>query len=290
MPEHDDNQRMVTRSADELIAHGNTSDVFRWGSDAVVKVLKPGIPTDWANVEAETTDLVHATGLPAPAVLDMVVVGGRPGIVFEYIDGESMWDRMLAKPDEVAALSRTLADLQTSLNATPAPDGLPSLHDRLRRSIQNAARLTGEDRALATALLEGLPAGNALCHFDTHPENVLLSSNGPVLIDWFDAVAGEPAADVVRTSVLLRHGPSSDHMHDATPDTVWCVHEQYMARTMTRPDLRDEDLVGWLPLVVAGRLAEPVQAEALLRMWDQWAAVRDSKPSFGSLAASSRTH
>jgi aminoglycoside phosphotransferase (APT) family kinase protein len=40
-------------------------------------------------------------------------------------------------------------------------------------------------------------------HLDFHPENVLVSPNGPIVIDWTNARRGEPAVDVAMTWVIL---------------------------------------------------------------------------------------
>jgi tRNA A-37 threonylcarbamoyl transferase component Bud32 len=45
--------------------------------------------------------------------------------------------------------------------------------------------------------------GAALLHRDLHPENVILSPNGPVVVDWTNAAAGEPALDVALVWVIL---------------------------------------------------------------------------------------
>ena len=44
--------------------------------------------------------------------------------------------------------------------------------------------------------------GGRLLHVDLHPDNVLLSSRGPVVIDWANARAGNPAFDVAMTWVI----------------------------------------------------------------------------------------
>jgi aminoglycoside phosphotransferase (APT) family kinase protein len=38
--------------------------------------------------------------------------------------------------------------------------------------------------------------GNALVHLDLHPDNVMLTTNGPVVIDWTNAGRGDPDAEV----------------------------------------------------------------------------------------------
>ena len=131
---------------DTLIAQGNTSDVYRWGTDAVVKVLLEDIPDDWATREAQIAERVHAAGLPTPAVLDLTTVNDRPAIVFELVEGVSMWEQMLAYPADISRLSRILADLQANVNATRAPKGLPGLNDRLRKKIERNTILDISER------------------------------------------------------------------------------------------------------------------------------------------------
>ena len=100
----------------DRVAKGNTSDVFHWSSTTVVKVLRTGIPPEWATQEADITRIARAAGLPAPAVDGIVEVDGRAGIVFERIDGRSMWDLMKATPHELPQLVDALIGLQTAIH------------------------------------------------------------------------------------------------------------------------------------------------------------------------------
>jgi aminoglycoside phosphotransferase (APT) family kinase protein len=45
--------------------------------------------------------------------------------------------------------------------------------------------------------------GDRLVHLDLHPENVLLSPNGPVVIDWSNAARGDADDDVALTWAIL---------------------------------------------------------------------------------------
>jgi aminoglycoside phosphotransferase (APT) family kinase protein len=83
--------------------------------------------------------------------------------------------------------------------------------------------------------------GERLLHLDLHPENVLLPSGGPVVIDWTNARAGDPGLDVALTWVI---GASIDDLG---------------ARAFTRLFLRhvDRDAARRaLPEAVAYRLAD----------------------------------
>ena len=106
---------------DDLIARGNTSDVWRWTPTTVVKVLRPDIPRHWTGLEADITRAVYEAGLPAPATDGVVEVEGRPGVVLERIDGASMWSQMKAAPRRLPGLIEELVDIQGEGSVRPVP-------------------------------------------------------------------------------------------------------------------------------------------------------------------------
>lgn len=270
---------MVTRPLDSLIARGNTSDVFRLGKHAVIKVLRPGIPDTWAIHEAEITGLVHAAGLPAPSVLHVTTVEGRPAIVFERVAGASMWDRMLAHPRDIPRLARVLAELQAEINATPPPSAMPRLVDRLRENIKRAGHLSSSDREVALADLEHESPADALCHFDVHPNNVLMGATEPIIIDWFDAAAGDPAADIVRSSLLMRSDAAASHLPCVDASVIDVVHDAYIASVIEVRDVDVDLMLGWERAVVASRLAEPMVDSVRWATTRMWRALKASKLS-----------
>ncbi len=89
------------------------------------------------------------------------------GLVLERIDGATMSRAILRRPWTAARQAATLAEL----------------HERLHRIPLDGARLL---------------------HLDLHPENVLMSAAGPVVIDWTNARAGDPAHDVALTWLILQ--------------------------------------------------------------------------------------
>ena len=264
---------MVTRQLGSLVARGNTSDVYSWGPGAVVKVLRLGIPDVWAIREAQTTRLVHAAGLPAPAVLDQVTVEGRPGIVFERITGASMWGQMLETPKDIPSLSLVLAEMQAEINTTSAPAGLPRLSERLHENIEKVEVLSTMERNVALSELRRLPGGDALCHFDLHPNNVLMGPTKPVIIDWFDAAAGNPVADIVRSSVLMRQDAADGHLDCVDPSIISRVHDEYLECLVRTRDVDYDVLLRWEPPVLASRLAEPLPDNALVSTREAWRAL-----------------
>src|SRR5947207_9957905 len=48
-----------------------------------------------------------------------------------------------------------------------------------------------------------LGEGQSLLHLDLHPDNVMLTTRGPFVIDWPNAARGPGAADVAHTWVVI---------------------------------------------------------------------------------------
>jgi aminoglycoside phosphotransferase (APT) family kinase protein len=261
------------RSGSELIARGNTSDVWAWAPGTVVKVLRPGIPAEWATLEAETTRRVHEAGLPVPATDGVIQVDGRPGIVLERIDGMSMWHAMKQAPAEVPRLVEDLVDLQAAVLAAGPLDGLPDLVERLHAKIDEAAPLPAAERESAQELLANLPRGTALCHGDMHPANLLCNARGWVIVDWFDAAIGHTVADLARSSLLMpppsEVQSASRHLDGATADVLGRLRDAYLA-SLSRRGLLDGTFVAWEAALAVARMSEPVQTSDLHAIWRRW--------------------
>src|SRR6266542_3029202 len=101
--------------------------------------------------------------------------------------------------------ARSLAELQVKINQQSII-GLPSYKDRLSHDIRNTPHLDEELRNQVLASLNNLPDGNNVCQGDYHPGNLIITKNGPIVIDWMAACTGSPWADVARTSLILSIG------------------------------------------------------------------------------------
>jgi hypothetical protein len=67
----------------ELIGRGRTADVYAWSPGEVVKLYHPWWPLSSIRYEAEMGRAVHAAGLPAPRIGDIVEVEGQHGLVLQ---------------------------------------------------------------------------------------------------------------------------------------------------------------------------------------------------------------
>lgn len=248
----------------EFVASGRTSEVFAYGHGSVVKVPRPGVPSEWSEHEARFTEAVRSRGVPAAEVRGLVDVDGRRSIVFERLDGVSMWQRMLERPTDSAALARELADIHLGILRAGPPPGVPDLVHRMAGKIRLVAQLSEDERTEAIEMVHQLPRGAALLHGDLHPGNVLMCSRGPVVIDWFDSAIGHPVADVVRSSLLLRvsdRDVALPHLPGATPELLSLILGNYLDGFRATLDHEVSRLSMWEATVAASRMAEHAQAD-----------------------------
>jgi Ser/Thr protein kinase RdoA (MazF antagonist) len=190
-------------SLGEKIGEGAFSDVHAWAPGQVVKLFKAGVSRRLSRHEARVTRAVFAAGGPALAVLDEVTLEGRFGIVFDRLDGPTLLQLLRSGAMTPAQTGAILASLYMSVHKTPPPPDVLSLRDWLA-----ALRLSGGSipKHIATGILtliERLRPGGGLCHADLHPGNVIMTTDGPRLVDWTGAVRAPAAFDLACCQILL---------------------------------------------------------------------------------------
>lgn len=159
------------REPGRLIGGGRDCDIFEYGPGLVLRRSRHGRSLA---TEARTMDYVRGHGYPVPAVEDISDDG--LSLVMERVDGPSMVDALGRRPWRMSRYADDLAELHRRLHEIDPPDFLPPSP-------------AGE--------------GTALLHLDLHPLNVLMSAAGPVVIDWPNAVIGNPITDVIIAWLLI---------------------------------------------------------------------------------------
>ena len=240
-----------------LVAEGRTSTVFEYGDDAVVKVLRPWVPDHWAEVEARLTRAVHALGVPAPEVAEVITVEDRPAIVVERVVGPSMWRLLLERPERTEELTEEFADIQRRIHRAGLPEQMPSVVDRVCGKLATVDVVDPAERDAAIELVRSRPVGAALLHGDMHPGNVLVGTGGSVVIDWFDAAIGHPVADVARSLFLLGDsGANVRHLPGADDQLLGRVRRAYRRAMQEVIEPDHTEAVTWGGLVALSRVAE----------------------------------
>ena len=190
-------------SLGEKIGEGAFADVHAWVPGQVVKLFKEGRPRRVSWWEARMTRAVFAAGAPAPEVLDEVTLEGRFGIVMSRLDGPALLQLSRTgdmPPEQVGSILATLA---ISVHETTPPAGVLSLRDWMEGTVRLSGGMLPESIATGIlTLIDRLSPGDGLCHCDLHPGNVIMTADGPRLLDWTATVRAPAALDLAVCHIL----------------------------------------------------------------------------------------
>jgi tRNA A-37 threonylcarbamoyl transferase component Bud32 len=149
-----------------LLARGRDADVYAIDDSRVLRrYRRRRVPDE----EIRVMRHARAHGYPVPAVMD---ADGRD-LVLERLHGQTMQEVLEAERDSFERNVRLLAALHERLHRVDAPEGIGSVGP-----------------------------GGTLLHLDLHPNNVILTADGPFVIDWANARSGHWADDVAQTIAI----------------------------------------------------------------------------------------
>ena len=185
------------------IAHGQCSEIFIYENSKVCKLFHDFTsPFDFEN-EYNVSIAAMSVGIPVPNVYGAVQIENRLGIIFDRIEGRDMDVDSLSRLWRLKNNVRDFVDLQKRFHEVVAPNNLISQNEMLEEWIIRSNPLPKRLRDAAVKALGRLPEGHQFCHGDYHFGNVILSVNGPAIIDWQTGNAGNPLGDIAATEILL---------------------------------------------------------------------------------------
>ena len=188
-----------------IIGYGRTADIYRWSATEVLKLYHADRPPDLVDCEWHSAQRLQALGLPVPAAVGQRRVDGRRGLMYRYMAGPTMLQQFGKTPWQVLGLTRRFAELHAAIHQQTVAD-FPSQREHYADLIRQTTAIPMTTRAAALALLASLPDGTQLCHGDFHPDQIILTPQGPTVIDWLTACRGNPLADVALTALILEIG------------------------------------------------------------------------------------
>ncbi|MFG2751561.1 phosphotransferase [Streptomyces xanthophaeus] len=149
----------------ELVGAGRTADVFALDDGRVLRRYRGG---DDTTVEVAVMAYLAEHGFPVPAVWPGTAAGE---LVMQRLSGTTMVDALINGAITAEQAGEMLAEL-------------------LRRLHEIPARISADP-------------GHRVLHLDFHPENVMLTPQGPMVIDWATAAEGPPGLDSAMAALIL---------------------------------------------------------------------------------------
>ncbi|MFI0452815.1 phosphotransferase family protein [Actinomadura sp. 6N118] len=179
--------------------------------------------------EARVAAVIPASA-PVPSFLTSFDQDGWVALLFEDIDGQmprQPWD-----PDELRRVLDALSDLAEVM--TPSPIDVPTAGERFAEAFRGWRTLAGGEDASGLdpwavrhlgrlAELEetwaDAAAGTTLAHADIRADNLLLTADRVVVVDWPWASLAAPWFDLLGMlpSVRMQGGPPPEQIFDAHP-------------------------------------------------------------------------
>jgi len=240
--------------AGERIGQGNTADVFEWGAHEVLKLFHE---RHWAMEEALNAERIDGLGLRTPAFGGVIEYEGRLGIVYERVDGRTMLRSIEPNEASIARNARLMAALQVEIQSVEHSFE-PNLIEELKRKIKAAPCLTDVQKEALLRLAGTMPVGRSLCHYDFHPDNIVMSPGGPVVIDWMNVLVGDPVADAARTAMMFQSTavPPGAPAWLAEGNYRLLFYREYMDEYRSLTGIAQEALEGWMLPTLAARIVE----------------------------------
>lgn len=226
------------------------------GTDAYALRLFRSGRDKTARRETETMRVATAAGIAIPEIHAQGVWQDRPVMLLSWCAGRTLMDEMRARPWAIRRIGVAFGQQQARLHQISfSPEDVDEfawitcfspiddpLHERLHSlSLQQ----------------------NRLLHLDYHPLNVMVSDRKiSCVLDWTNAMPGDPRADVARTWSILRLMP----INPGRPEPVTEAARRLLA-------------AGWLRGYerTAGRL----QDMAPFKIWAGLAMLNDLAPKIG---------
>ncbi|HYG70294.1 MAG TPA: aminoglycoside phosphotransferase family protein, partial [Anaeromyxobacteraceae bacterium] len=256
-----------------LLSKGRHSELYALDPGRVVKLFRAGYAPQAIETELQHARRAHELGVPTPRPEGIIETQGRRGIVFERVEGPTVFDAIGAGETPPPRLAELFFGLQRAINALPGA-GLPDLKERVALKVCHANAAEALKRE-ALAELASLPPGESACHGDFHPANVIMAARGPMVVDWLDAGRGDAALDAARTLLLLRYarsgGIAAGLRAAFVAAYVDCLREAWRGRT--------GPIERWQRPLAVARLAEAVDETECNNLLKLLSTTRAPSPS-----------
>lgn len=252
-----------------LIAQGGEADVHAIDEHTVLRVARI------ANGKTSSTEriiepVLESHGIPAPRIREFLTIDGKLAEVMDRIHGTSMLEDMLTDPATAMTDLHTFIHLFSqvlSIHEDDIPDGskLSNITDTMHALASSDNELPANIKEFATHTLNELPRGDALCHGDFHPGNILMQDGQPYIIDWSSAHLGNPVSDIAHTYLLLTYAPKIPGQGEEERAQITEAGRQmadlYLKLMHEVIEFSDEEFRGWLIIMSWYRFAYGLSTE-----------------------------
>lgn len=184
----------------KAIGIGNTSTVYEWGKDKVLKLFNSDYPKEAIEKEFHNAMTIRDMDFGKPKAYETISCEDRVGIIYDKVKGESLLDWVM-KTGDVQECAVYMAKLHKTIISNRVDD-VQSYKEFLKYMSVNL-----NNREEILKMIDRLPDGNTLCHGDLHPGNIIISNEHITAIDFMNVCHGYFLYDIARTIFLVEYTP-----------------------------------------------------------------------------------
>ena len=194
---NDNEFRTVSVDDCEIVGRGAHGIVYKIAPDTIVKVYRRNVPLKSIRQEKERSRRALVLGVPTAISFDIVRVGYNYGTVYELLDAEPMEKYVNKSRENLDNFIEVSEKLLEDIHSIDATEDLPDMKADHLKWNENIREWIGDDAAnRIKRIIEEVPDSHKLLHGDFHMKNIILTKNGPMIIDMDTLCYGDGIFDL----------------------------------------------------------------------------------------------
>ncbi len=257
----------------DLIAQGGMGKIYRINDEQILKVFNC-ITLEELKKQKESAVEVFKAMVPTAISFEMVRVGDKYGIIYEFLNATSVGKALADHPEKVQEVGEKMGMLLKELHgASMEGMSLEYMNDRADSWIDRIENkyIKEKDARLLREIVKAIPRGNCLLHCDFHEGNVMIHNGEYLLIDIDEVCIGHPIYDLTYHYINHEFLAKSPEMllqsTGLTPDlakkSARITRKTYFGAIDKKTEILYKDLMtGFVPFLMVmnlGRLGEKTE-------------------------------
>lgn len=247
--------------AEALDVRGRSADIIPHEEGKIVKLFLTQFPKEMIDIECDNSIEAYEQGCTSMKCYGKVEIGGRTGIVLDWVKGVPMTKAAESNPAILLKSGRMLAEQHVLVHSKQSE----KLRDVRLVAIEylddDALQvLAQEERNKAKRYISALPEGKTVLHLDFHTENVMVDGLDCVTIDWLTAARGFPEVEMGVMDYIFHYGllfPGASRLQIAFYTTVRSfVYKGYIKHYLRATGKSKDDVNKWriISLIIRRRV------------------------------------
>ena len=190
----------------KLLVQGGEADLYEVDDRLLLRVLRRA--NDHEDSVKELYHILESHQVKIPKIYEYGLVDEKQAEIMERIHGRDMLEQFVRNPLQLKKNALAFSKLHQKILHIEEPCNLATLDERFKWFVTQKDILEPEVMKFVQDLFEKLPKGNAICHSDFHPGNILLQDGMPYIIDMAHAYIGNRISDIAHTYLILSYVPN----------------------------------------------------------------------------------